>query len=125
MSTAENGNNRYLFVVTGFDQEPDRTAAPLVLANNALAGGADVLVWLTHDGVELAKKGEADKVKPRSFPALIELLTNYIEAGGRIGICPPCGKTHGINEQNMIANAAWMGASALLTEMQGRQTLSF
>ena len=52
--------SRYLFVVTSFDQEPDRTAVPLVLANNALA-----------------------------------------------------------------VSAGWMGALAIMSEMQGRMTLSF
>lgn len=125
MSTTANGNNRYLFVITGFDQEPDHTAAPLVLANSALAGGGDVLIWLTHNGAELAKKGGADNARSISFPSLNELLASYIEGGGKIGVCPPCGKTHGVTEQNMIASAGWMGAAALLSEMQGRQTLSF
>ncbi|MEW6331620.1 MAG: DsrE family protein [Pseudomonadota bacterium] len=125
MSTVANGNNRFLFIVTGFDEEPDRTAAPLVLANNALAAGGDVLVWVTHEGTKLAKNGEAGAVTPTSFPNLGELINHYIEAGGRIGICPPCAKTHGVTEDNMVSNAGWMGAQALLAEMAGRQVLSF
>jgi predicted peroxiredoxin len=124
--TEQTGNtNRYLFVITGFDVEPDRTAGPLVLANNALGLGGDVLVWLTHEAVNLAKQNKADGVKPKSFPALGELLANFCEAGGRIGICPPCGATHGVTDDNMVSNASWMGAAAMLDEMQGRQTLSF
>jgi uncharacterized protein involved in oxidation of intracellular sulfur len=123
MSTTN--SNRYLFVITSFDQEPDRTAAPLVLANNALAAGGDVLVWLTHDGVELARNGAARSVKPKSFPALSELLENYRENGGRIGVCPPCGKSHGVTDADLPANASWMGAQALLAEMEGRQSLAF
>lgn len=117
--------NRYLFVISGFDAEPDRTAAPLVLANSALSTGGDVLVWLTHDAVNLAIRDGATGVKPESFPALGDLLESFREAGGRIGVCPPCGKTHGVTEQNMLSNASWMGAAAMLSEMQGRQTLSF
>ncbi len=119
------GKNRYLFTITKFDREPDLAAAPLVLANNALAAGADVLVWLTHDGVELAKKGQAERVQPQSFPNLGELLGNYTAAGGKIGVCPPCAKTHGVTDANLHPSATWMGAQALLAEMQGRQTLSF
>lgn len=119
------GRNAYLFVVTTFDREPDLAAAPLVVANNALAAGGDVLVWLTHDGVELAKKGQADRVQPQSFPNLGELLGNYASGGGKIGVCPPCAKTRGVTEADLIANAKWMGAQALLAEMHGRQTLSF
>lgn len=123
MGTA--AKNAYLFVVTNFEREPDLAAVPLVVANNALAAGADVLVWLTHDGVKLAKKGQAEHVQPQSFPNLGELLSRYTEAGGKIGVCPPCAKTHGVTDENLHASAKWMGAQALLAEMQGRQTLSF
>jgi len=126
MSAAEtSNNNRYLFVITGFDAEPDRTAGPLVLANAAIAAGADVLVWLTHEAVKLVAGDNADTITPKSFPSLGELLKNFREAGGRIGICPPCGKTHGVTDDNKASNADWMGAVALIGEMQGRQTLSF
>lgn len=125
MPTAPGTQERYLFVVTSFDREPDRTAGPLVLANNALAAGADVLIWTTHEGVRLAKRHAANAIKPPSFPALGELLESFLEGGGRIGVCPPCGKTHGVTEENLTPNASWMGASALLAEMQGRRMLSF
>jgi predicted peroxiredoxin len=39
--------NKYLFTVTHFAGDPDRVATPLVLANNALAAGGDVLIWAT------------------------------------------------------------------------------
>jgi predicted peroxiredoxin len=115
----------YLVISTHFDREPDLAAVSLVVANNALAAGSDVLIWLTSDAVELAKKGEARRVQPPSFSNLGELLDKYIGAGGRIGVCPPCAKTHGVTDDNLIANAAWMGAPALLSEMQSRRTLSF
>ena len=125
MSIPTSTPERYLFVVTGFDKEPDRTAGPLVLANNALAAGADVLIWATHEGVRLAQRGAADAIKPASFPSFGELLASFRDGGGRIGVCPPCGKTHGITDEDLAPNASWMGAQALLAEMQGRQTLSF
>jgi predicted peroxiredoxin len=52
--------NKYLFTVTHFDGDPDRVATPLVLANNALAAGGDVLLWLTVEGANLGKKGAAE-----------------------------------------------------------------
>ena len=118
-------NTKYLFTVTNYDANPDLVATPLVLANNALAAGGDVLIWLTVEGANLAKKGAADKLIPKSFPPVEELLKTYIENGGRIGICPPCGKTHGVTDENMLSNAEWMGAAAVVLAMQERQTLSF
>lgn len=116
---------KYLFTVTSYDADPDRVATPLVLANSALAGGADVLLWLTVEGAILGKQGAADPLKPKSFPPVAELLKTFTENGGRIGVCPPCGKTHGVTDENMVANCEWMGAVALLGAAQDRQAFSF
>lgn len=117
--------NRYLINVTHFDADPDRVATPFVLANSALATGGDVLVWLSIEGANLARRGAADALVPKSFPPVAELLRTFAENGGRIGVCPPCGKTHGVTDENMVSNAQWMGGAALLAEGQGRQVFSF
>ena len=114
-----------LFTVTTFDADPDRVATPLVLANSALAGGADVLLWLTLDGVNLGKQGAAERLVPKSFPPVGELLGKFVEAGGRIGLCPPCAKTHGVTDDNRLAKSEWMGAAAMLAAGEGRQAFSF
>ncbi len=118
-------SENYLITLSAFDQEGDRVATPLVLANSALANGKDVLLWLTMEGVELAKQGAAETVNTHSFAPVNELLEIYIENGGRIGVCPPCAKTHGVDDDNMIDTAELMGAVAMLGEGSGRQTFSF
>lgn len=116
---------KYLFTVSHFDSDPDRVATPLVLANNALAAGGDVLLWLTVEGANLGRRGAADGLIPKSFPPVAELLKTYAENGGKIGVCPPCGKTHGVTSENMLPNAEWMGAAAVLGAAQERQAFSF
>jgi uncharacterized protein len=116
---------KYLFSMTHFDNNPDRVATPLVLANNALAAGADVLLWLSVEGAALGKQGSANGIIPKSFPPVAELLKTFAENGGRIGVCPPCGKTHGVTDENILPNAEWMGASAVLLAGQDRQVFSF
>ena len=117
--------NKYLFTVTHFDGDADRVAAPLVLANNALAAGGDVVVWVTLEGVMLAKQGAADGVIPKSFPPVADLLKVFKENGGRIGVCPPCAKTHGVTQENMLANAEFMGGAAVIGAAQDRQAFTF
>lgn len=119
MSNATNENG-YVFSITHFDSDPDRVAVPLVLANNALAMGKDVLIWLTLEGVQLAKKGGAQGLQPKSFPAISDLLANFKESGGKIGVCPPCAKTHGVTNDNLVENASWMGVAAFLEQSQNR-----
>ena len=115
----------YLFTMTHFDGDPDRVATPLVLANNALAAGGDVLVWVSLEGVKLAKKDAAGSLIPKSFPPVSELLKTFGENGGRIGVCPPCAKTHGVTQENMVPNAEFMGGAAVIGAAENRQTFSF
>ena len=123
--TTTNTKNAYVFSITNFDQDPDRVAVPLALANNALAMGGDVLVWLTLEAVNLAKQDAANELQPKSFPAIRELLENFEQNGGKIGVCPPCAKTHGVNDDNLVKNASWMGAAAFLQESQSSHTAWF
>lgn len=116
---------KYLFTVSHFESDPDRVATPLVLANNALAAGGDVLLWLTVEGANLGRRGAADGLIPKSFPPVADLLKTFAENGGKIGVCPPCGKTHGVTSENMLPNAEWMGAAAVLGAAQERQAFSF
>jgi predicted peroxiredoxin len=116
---------QYLFTVTHFDNDPDRVATPLVLANNALAAGGDVIVWTSLEGVKLAKKDAAAGLIPKSFPPVAELLKTFTDNGGRIGVCPPCAKTHGVTQDNMLANAEFMGGAAVIGAAQNRQTFCF
>ena len=116
---------QYLFTVTHFDNDPDRVATPLVLANNALAAGGDVLLWASLEGVKLAKKDAVVGLVPKSFPPVAELLKTFTDNGGRIGVCPPCAKTHGVTPQNMLANAEFMGGAAVIGAAENRQTFSF
>jgi predicted peroxiredoxin len=116
---------KYLFTVTTYDNDPDRVATPLVLANSALATGADVLLWLTVEGANLGRQGAADGLAAKSFPPVADLLKSFAENGGRIGVCPPCGKTHGVTDANMVPNGEWMGAAAVLAAAQDRQAFSF
>jgi predicted peroxiredoxin len=115
----------YLFILTSISENSDKAALPLVLANAALNSDKDALIWLTLEGVTLARKGAADEVQPESFAPVKELLGTFIENGGRIGVCPPCAVTHNVTEDNMLAHAEWMGGVALLEETQKRQTFTF
>jgi predicted peroxiredoxin len=114
---------RYLFMITSYQNDLDRVDNALARANVALAG--EVLIWLTAEAAQVARRGAADGLVPRSLPPIAELLNAFIEGGGRIAICPPCGKTHGVTDANLIPNGEWMGAPVLLAEAETRKTFSF
>lgn len=115
----------YLVMLTRFDGDADRVATALALANGALAAGGDTLLWLAVDGARLARRGAADALVAQNFPPVAELLAIFVECGGRIGVCPPCGSTHGVTDENMLPGSVWMGAAAMLLEARDRQVFSF
>lgn len=122
--TTQNVNNTYFYTLTSVD-DLDRIALPLVLANAALAMGQKAFLWLTLDAVKVAKKGAMnDSISP-SFSSIQDLLNQYKNAGGKIGICPACAKTHGVTEDNILENASWMGAAAVQESALGNNTMSF
>lgn len=124
MST-QNAANGFLFAMTHFDDAPDRVALPLVLANNALSAGEDVIVWLSLAAVQLARKGAAEGLQSKSFPAIAELLQTFVDNGGKFGVCPPCAKTYGVTDDDLIEQAQWMGAAAIIGECKQRQSAWF
>ena len=118
-------NQKMSFTVTNFDNDLDRVAVPLALANNALAMGHDVLIWLTLEGVQLAREEAASTLIPKSFPPIQELINTFVGNGGKFGVCPPCAKTHNVTDDNLIDSAEWMGAAAVVEANLDRQTAWF
>lgn len=114
----------YFYTLTAFD-DPDQVALPIVLATAALAMGSEAMIWTTLQGVNLGKKGAADDMVSPSFAPIKELLENFAEAGGRIGICPACAETHGVTEQNVVDNGIWMGAAAVQEALHKRNSMTF
>ena len=114
----------YYYTLTAFS-DPDQVAIPIVLANAALALGSEAIVWTTLDGVKLGKKGSVDDMSSPSFGPVKDLIDAFVEAGGKIGICPACANTHGVTEENIVENGVWMGAAAVTEAIQNRNSLSF
>ena len=126
MSNQNNTNQNHLIIITNFStHDPDRVATPLVLANCALAAGSDVAIWLTMDGVELARQGAATTMPAKSFAPVSDLLESFIENGGYIGVCPPCAKSHALSESELIKGAEWVGGAALIELSDKRQSFTF
>jgi len=89
------------------------------------------LFIITHFDGDAARRREACEARrrrgliPKSFPPVAELLKTFLEAGGRIGVYPPCAKTHGVTQEDRVPNAEFMGGAAVIGAAEYRQTFSF
>ncbi len=92
----------------------ERCYGPFVTATTAQASDIEAKVFLMMDAVYLMKKGVAEKVKAPGFPPLHELITEFLDNGGKVELCSNSAEFRGITEADLrdpritIAGAATM-----------------
>ncbi|MDL5448131.1 DsrE family protein, partial [Escherichia coli] len=69
-----------------------------VVANAALASEKEVLVFLNIEGTRLSQAGYADDIHEEGFAPLKDLMTSFVEGGGKIYVCSPCFKKRALDE---------------------------
>lgn len=92
----------------------DKATVAFVVANAAVGCDKETLMFLSIEGVRLAEKGYADDIHEEGFSPLMDLINNFVEAGGKIFVCSPCFKKRGLNEANLIAGATIVGGAKLV-----------
>ncbi len=85
----------------------------------ALRKGKQVLMWLTKDGVHVAKAGFAEQVEVPGAPAVIDLHKEYVDSGGRFYACPVCIKTRGVQDEQLVETAEIKGAPSVYEFAEG------
>lgn len=104
----------------------DRATVGFVVAVAAAASGQDTTVFLSADGAWLGKKGEADKIHEDGFAPLADLMTGFVEAGGKIIVCSPCAKKRGITQDDLVEGSVIAGGAAVVALLaDGAQSISY
>jgi predicted peroxiredoxin len=109
----------------GFDDE--RASVAWVIANTGIASDMDVTMFLVSAGADWARKGAAgvSRLNPLD-PPIGDMLSNFIEGGGNVWVCPPCAKVRGYDEDSLVDGAILAGAPAMLAELQaGASSVTF
>lgn len=112
--------------ITSAKNKPDSATVGFVVANAGIAAGQEVYVWLSLDGVYLSQKGYADEVMVEGFKPLAELINTFVSNGGQLIVCPPCFKTRGLAEDQLVANSVLAGGARLVELLsQGAACISY
>lgn len=115
-----------LVVVLGANANDDKSSIAFTIANAALSTGMQVAVFLTSDGVELARDGGYDLTQVQPFKKLEELVDTFVEKGGIVWACTPCYKNRGLKEDENVAKVVVTGAGPLIEWVQaGAATICF
>jgi len=90
-------NRERVYVVTHSDDDVDRAALALLLAEiDAKKIGKElsgVTVWFTLQGTKLCRKGAAEKLTSpifKKFGTLADILGGAVKAGAKLAACPFC-----------------------------------
>ena len=119
---AETG--RVIVGCTHGEEDPDRVVVAYLVANAALDQGKEVVMWLTVEGVRLALRGYADRIRVGQDPPVERVHAQFAEKGGRFYVCPICFKERALDESELVENAELQGATPLM-EFAGSGAMTF
>jgi len=108
---------KFLVSLTHAKNDTDKATVAFVVANAAAASDKEALVFLSIEGVRLAQPGIADEIHEEGFAPLKELMTNFVNAGGKIYVCSPCFKKRKLDETKLVPGATIVGGAKLVEFM--------
>ena len=113
-----------ILVTRGIDSELSSVA--FTIANGGITAGLKVSMFLTSTAIDLVRKGSHAMTHVAPLSPLVELIADFQKRGGVIWACPPCVKSRGYEQDNLIDGVIIVGASAMHAEIKdGAATLSF
>jgi predicted peroxiredoxin len=108
---------KIVYIVTHGAEDPERASFPFMLATAAQAMEVEAVVALQGTSVFLAKKGFLDHVSAAGLPPLKDLVTRFVNEGGKLLVCVPCIRERKIEETDLIEGASPTAAAALTQEI--------
>jgi predicted peroxiredoxin len=113
-----------VLVTRGIDSELSSVA--FAIANAGLTAGMKVSVFLTSTAIDLVRKSGQRLTQVVPLDSLASMIEDFQKRGGTIWACPPCVKSRGYQQSDLIDGVIIVGASAMHAEIrQGAATLSF
>lgn len=119
------GTDKLVILVTrGIDSELSSVA--FTIANGGLTAGLKVFMFLTSTAIDLVRKNGQAMTHVQPLEPLAAMIADFQKRGGVIWACPPCVKSRGYEQKDLLEGVMIQGASAMHAEIKaGAATLSF
>jgi predicted peroxiredoxin len=116
--------NLVVLLTKGIDSELSSVA--ITIANGGITAGLKVSLFLTSTAIDLVRKGGNRMTQVAPLEPLAALMDDFMKRGGTIWACPPCVKSRGYEQADLMDGVIIIGASAMHAEIKaGAATLSF
>jgi len=117
---------KFCVALTFGKDNTDKATVAFVVANASVASDKETLVFLSIEGVRLSQKGFADSIHEEGFAPLKELMTNFVNGGGKIWVCSPCFNKRKLDPNNLVPGATIVGGAKLVEFLsEGAPCVSF
>ena len=121
---SENERELICMITRGTDHE--LSSVGFTIANGGITSGLKVSIFLSSSGVDLVRKRATDTTQVNPLEPLSDLISSFLSRGGTIWACPPCVKSRGYTEDDLIDGVIIAGASVMHERIKaGAATLSF
>jgi uncharacterized protein len=118
------GNGRVIVGCTHGEEDSDRVLVAYLTAGAAIDQGNQVVMWLTSEGVRLALRGYADRIRAGKEPPVERVHAQFIDKGGRFYVCPICFNERDLDDNDLVEGAELQGATPLM-EFAGSGATTF
>lgn len=113
-----------VLLTRGIDSELSSVA--FTIANGGITAGLKVSMFLTSTAIDLVRKGGQRMTQVSPLDPLAAMIDDFQQRGGTIWACPPCVKSRGYEQDDLLDGVVIVGASAMHAEIrEGAATLSF
>jgi predicted peroxiredoxin len=118
--------SKQLVVLITHGTDHELSSVAFTIANGGITAGQEVSIFLTSNGVDLARKGAVETTECKPLEPLKALIGDFLARGGTLWACTPCVRARGYREEDLIEGAIVTGASVMHQRiMNGAATLSF
>ena len=118
--------SRELVVLVTHGADHELSSVAFTVACGGITSGLKVYIFLTSSGVDLVRRRGADLTHVPPMDPLKTLMQDFMARGGTIWACPPCVKSRGYTQEDLIDGVTITGASAVHERLKaGAASLSF
>jgi predicted peroxiredoxin len=93
---------------------PEEATVAFVAANATVTRSTATAVFLSSDAVRLVTPDYTDGIQAEGYEPLKDLMNQFLEAGGKLWVCPACAKARGMTQDDLIDGATIDGVPTML-----------
>jgi predicted peroxiredoxin len=117
---------RELVVLMTRGADHELSSVGFTIACGAITSGMKVTAFLTSSAVDLVRRRSVEMTQVSPLDPLKVLMEDFMARGGAIVACPPCVKTRGYTQEDLVEGVTIQGASVVHEKLKaGAASLSF